>query len=82
MQKPATTGMYTVQIAAGKSIPKSMFQNVQNVKRCLGKDRLYRFTVGEFNTMQEAAVLKNQLKNQGYPDAFVAKIDENRVNCD
>ncbi len=82
VQKPATTGMYTVQIAAGKSIPKSMFQNVQNVKRCLGKDGLYRFTVGEFNTMQEAAVLKNQLKNQGYPDAFVAKIDENRVNCD
>ncbi len=81
-KKLATAGMYTVQIASGKSIPKSTFKNIPNVKRCLGKDGLYRFTVGEFQTMQEANVLKNQLKTQGYPDAFVTKIDDNRINCD
>lgn len=74
--------MYTVQIAAGKSISKSVFKGVPNVKRCLGKDGLYRFTVGEFSTRQEADVLKNQLKSQGYPEAWVVKIDENRVDCD
>jgi outer membrane protein OmpA-like peptidoglycan-associated protein/tetratricopeptide (TPR) repeat protein len=81
-KKSATSGMYTVQIAAGKSISKSVFKGVPNVKRCLGKDGLYRFTVGEFSTRQEADVLKNQLKSQGYPEAWVVKIDENRVDCD
>jgi len=38
--------------------------------------------VGEFKTTQEANVLRNQLKSQGYPDAWVAKIDENRVDCE
>lgn len=82
-QTTVTLGWYTVQIAAGsKPMDKSYFTGVSGVRRCLGKDGLYRYTLGEFQTQQEANAYKSQIRNQGYPDAFVAKIDENRTDCE
>lgn len=81
-QTAVTLGWYTVQIAAGsKPMDKSYFKGITGVRRCLGKDGLYRYTVGEFQTQQEANAYKSQIRNQGYPDAFVVKIDENRTDC-
>lgn len=68
---------YTVQLMALKVRPVdvSYFAPLENVQVILGKDGFYRYTYGEFDTIEEAEKVRQQLINQGYhEDLWVKKV--------
>lgn len=72
---------YTVQVGAGHNLNMEAFTSLSDVKKCLGVDGLYRYTVGEFETYEEANNYKEEVLQLGFIGAWVAKMDENRTNC-
>lgn len=77
---PEEIGNFTIQIGAGKdNNPK--FMKLSEVRRCKGKDGLVRYIIGNFKTRKEADDYCAVIKSKGYSDAWVAEIDENRINC-
>lgn len=43
---------------------------------------LYRYCIGEFSTLRQAVALKNTMRKEGYPDAFVAAFRNNERTLD
>lgn len=76
------TGWYTVQVGAGHDLDMDYFNQLTNVKKCMGTDGMYRYTVGEFETREEADRYKEMVVSLGYTNAWVSLIDENRTNCE
>jgi outer membrane protein OmpA-like peptidoglycan-associated protein len=73
-------GKYTVQIAAGTQLTRKL-KAVEGLYQCVGKDGISRFLVGVFDNVNDAVPLRNKMRNDGFADAWVVKIDENRSNC-
>jgi hypothetical protein len=67
---------YTIQILAVKSrklVRKSFLQDLKGVLKYDGKDGFYRYTYGRFGTLEEATAMLEDLRNQGYADAFLRR---------
>jgi outer membrane protein OmpA-like peptidoglycan-associated protein/tetratricopeptide (TPR) repeat protein len=68
---------YTIQIKAYTSpVEISMFTNLKGVNENYCNDGFYRYTYGNFNTRAEALKEKEQISENGYPDAFVISLEQ------
>ncbi|MCD4679740.1 MAG: OmpA family protein, partial [Bacteroidales bacterium] len=76
----ATIPVYTVQVGAG-NLSLSKFSNLEDIKKCKGKDGITRFVTGAFQTRDEAVQYSKRVKTLGYKDAWPVKVDENRKAC-
>ncbi len=80
-----TTGdatIYTVQITiSGKKIPKSspVFKGLKNINEYL-ENGIYKYTVGKFSEMDSAIALKKQLRESGFPQAFIVVFQNGKRN--
>jgi outer membrane protein OmpA-like peptidoglycan-associated protein len=67
--------IYTIQIIAMSSpLDMDYFIAIHGIKRIIGKDGIYRYVVGEFETPEEALTAIPGIKIIGYPDAFVMNL--------
>ncbi len=67
--------IYTIQIITMSSpLDMDYFIAIHGIKRIIGKDGLYRYVVGEFETPEEALTALPGIKIIGYPDAFVMNL--------
>ncbi len=67
--------IYTIQIIAMSSpLDMDYFIAIHGIKRIIGKDGLYRYVIGEFDTPEEALNALPGIKIIGYPDAFVMNL--------
>ena len=67
--------IYTIQIIAMSSpLDMDYFIAIHGIKRIIGKDGIYRYVVGEFDSPEEALTALPGLKTIGYPDAFVMNL--------
>jgi outer membrane protein OmpA-like peptidoglycan-associated protein len=67
--------IYTIQIIAMSSpLDMDYFIAIHGIKRIIGKDGIYRYVVGEFDTPEEALTALPGIKVIGYPDAFVMNL--------
>jgi hypothetical protein len=67
---------YTIQILAVKNrtlVKKSFLKDLKGVLKYDGKDGFYRYTYGRFGTLEEATVVLEDVRNQGYADAFLRR---------
>jgi len=71
----ASESAFTVQILA-LIVPVGLdyFQNIEGVSVVKGSDGFHRYTVGSFDTKEEALETRQQLVALGYKDAFVRKV--------
>lgn len=72
--------VYTVQVAAG-NLNLSQFSNLEDIRKCTGKDGITRFLTGAFQSRAEALEHIKKVKALGYEDAWPVKVDENRKAC-
>jgi len=68
---------YTVQFATG-NLSAEKAKSIPGMKMHRGKDGVVRYYVGGFNTRQEASALKREMIQKGFPDSWIATLDENR----
>ena len=67
--------IYTIQIIATSSaLDMDYFIAIHGIKRIIGKDGIYRYVVGEFETPEQALTALPGIKIIGYPDAFVMNL--------
>ncbi len=67
--------IYTIQIIAMSSpLDMDYFIAIHGIKRIIGKDGIYRYVVGEFDTPEEALNALPGIRIIGYPDAFVMNL--------
>jgi hypothetical protein len=67
---------YTIQILAvrnRKLVRKSFLQDLKGVLKYDGKDGLYRYTYGRFDSKEEAMAVLDEVKRRGYSDAFLRR---------
>ena len=71
---------FTIQILALQLPPENpgFFKNVDIAKEYQCTDGFVRYTVGEYNTFEEAASNLDRIKSLGYHDAFVLNL--RRIN--
>ena len=68
-------GKYTIQILAlSRPLDQDYFTAIRGVQRFLGEDGIYRYVVGEYNSIEEALKVLPGIKAIGYPDAFVMNL--------
>ncbi len=66
---------YTVQVMALLNPVKvSYFKDLGNIVILHGKDAFYRYTYGQFKTLEEAQKARLEILKKGYPDVFVKKV--------
>ncbi len=66
---------YTVQLMALlKPVDVSYFKDLDNVVILHGKDAFYRYTYGQYKTLEEAKKARLEILRKGYPDVFVKKV--------
>jgi hypothetical protein len=67
---------FTVQVMALlKPVDVSYFKNIPGRVVILhGKDAFYRYTYGQFQTLEEAKKARRDILRRGYPDVFVKKV--------
>lgn len=78
-EAPLPDGLiFTVQIAAF-SIPEnydySRLKDIGKIEKRTIADGITRFTIGNFDTLDEAEVLKNKIISRGVEDAFITIIE-------
>ena len=65
---------YTVQIIALKKPREAdYFKTLEGVIISKGTDGFYRYTVGHFDKKADARKAMNNIRSQGFPDAFIRK---------
>lgn len=70
---------YTIQIIAMSSpLDMDYFIAIHGIKRIIGKDGIYRYVIGEFESPEEALTALPGIKIMGYPDAFVMSLTRYR----
>jgi outer membrane protein OmpA-like peptidoglycan-associated protein/tetratricopeptide (TPR) repeat protein len=70
-----SNNIYTIQIIAMSSpLDMDYFIAIHGIKRIIGKDGIYRYVVGEFDTPEAALTALPGIKVIGYPDAFVMNL--------
>jgi len=66
--------IYTIQLMAIKrEINTSYFKGLSGIKISHGDDGFYRYTLGEFNTLQDAQQELENISANGYPNSFIKK---------
>jgi hypothetical protein len=71
--------LYGVQVGAFKEvIPVSRFGDLKNVDAFMDKEGLIRYVVGHFGIHSQAESLLKIIREQGYPDAFVVNVNNER----
>jgi tetratricopeptide (TPR) repeat protein len=67
---------YTIQIMAvpGPVVDLTRFADLDEVCVSRGSDQFCRYTTGEFETLEEARAMLDNVKRRGYPKAFVRKV--------
>lgn len=74
--------IYTVQIIISeKKIPKSSstFKGLKDIHEYL-ENGIYKYTTGKFTSMDSAREVKKQLRESGFPQAFVVVFQNERRN--
>lgn len=67
--------IYTIQIIAMSSpLDMDYFIAIHGIKRIIGKDGIYRYVIGEFDSPEQALAALPGIKIIGYPDAFVMNL--------
>lgn len=69
---------YTIQILAlrnPKVVNRTFMKQLKGVVRHQGKDGLYRYTYGKYEGPQDAISMLQNIRAQGYEDAFIRSID-------
>jgi len=67
--------IYTIQIIAMSSpLDMDYFIAIHGIKRIIGKDGIYRYVIGEFDSPEQALTALPGIKIIGYPDAFVMNL--------
>jgi len=61
-------------IAMSSPLDMDYFIAIHGIKRIIGKDGIYRYVIGEFETPEEALTALPGIKIIGYPDAFVMNL--------
>jgi hypothetical protein len=67
---------YTIQILAVKNrklVKRSFLRDLKGVLKYDGKDGFYRYTYGKFGTLDEASTALEEVKRNGYMDAFLRR---------
>ncbi len=73
--KPDPNKIYTIQLSAFRfPVYLSFFKGVDNVMEFYLKDKIYRYTVGEYK-YEDAVNELAQYKALGYKDAYVTELD-------
>ena len=68
--------VYTIQfIALKEPKPEAFFANFDNLVVSVGTDGLYRYTVGEYNSVELALEDIDSIKSLGFVDAFIRNIE-------
>ncbi len=71
--------LYGVQLGAFKeAIPVSRFKSLKNIDAFMDKDGLIRYVIGHFSFESQAKSLLKYIKSQGYMDAFVVNVNNER----
>lgn len=73
------TGKYTIQLGVGNINPKT-FSKLKGVKKCVSNDGAVLFTIGIFNSKEEAIKFNKNVANMGYKASEIP-FDENIYNC-
>ncbi|MCL2040833.1 MAG: SPOR domain-containing protein [Bacteroidales bacterium] len=69
---PEKITSFTVQVLTSeKDSPVSDFSNIPNLKKYRMADGLYHYLSGDFATREEADTRCKEIRNLGYPDAWV-----------
>ncbi|MCK4700719.1 MAG: SPOR domain-containing protein [Bacteroidales bacterium] len=69
--------IYIIQIYALINPPNSeAFNNVTDVRVFHGKDKFYRYTVGEYEGFSAAKKALNTIVEKGYKDAFIRPLSD------
>jgi outer membrane protein OmpA-like peptidoglycan-associated protein len=64
--------IFTVQVKAAKGeIPASLFGEMEGIREYVCDDGFYRYAVGEFPDLRAAKASLEELRAEGYPDAFI-----------
>ncbi|MGQ1787232.1 SPOR domain-containing protein [Saccharicrinis sp. GN24d3] len=72
---PDPNKRYTIQLSAFRfPVYLNYFKGIENVKEFYLKDRVYRYTIGDY-TYEDAMSELNDIKAKGYPKAFVTELD-------
>jgi len=72
---PDPNKRYTIQLSAFRfPVYLSHFKGIEHVKEFYLKDRIYRYTVGDYSYEDAEKELK-AIKAKGYPKAFVTELD-------
>jgi outer membrane protein OmpA-like peptidoglycan-associated protein/tetratricopeptide (TPR) repeat protein len=68
-------GKYTIQILAlSRPLDQDYFTAIRSVQRFLGEDGIYRYVVGEYDSIEEALKVLPGIRSIGYTDAFVMNL--------
>jgi len=73
---------FTIQVVALKKPPKnaSFFNNLDVIKEYSCSDGFVRYTVGEYNTFDDAARNLDRIRALGYRDAFVLDLQKIKLS--
>ncbi len=73
--KPDPNKRYTIQLSAFRfPVYLTHFKGLENIKEFYLKDRIYRYTIGDYEYNDAVAELSS-IKAKGYPDAYVTELD-------
>jgi tetratricopeptide (TPR) repeat protein len=73
------TVFYTVQILAlrnPKLVNRKFMKTLQGVVRHKGKDGIHRYTYGEYEGVEDALAMLNNIRAMGYEDAFIRHVEK------
>jgi len=75
--------LYGVQLGAFKeAIPVSRFKSIKNIDAFMDKDGLIRYVVGHFSFNSQAESLLKYIREQGFEDAFVVNVNNEKKFAD
>ena len=75
--------LYGVQIGSNtRPSPISSYSKLKNVDVFIDKDGMIRYVVGHFSYKKQAESLLSKLKEEGYNDAFVVNVNNERKYSD
>ncbi len=74
-EEPETINIFTIQLRAFRhTVSKAYFGGLEDVSVYYGKDGLYRYTYGNYNSYQEALKDLGIIKKNFYEDAFIRNL--------
>jgi outer membrane protein OmpA-like peptidoglycan-associated protein len=67
---------FTIQVCADfRPVGPDGFRGLTGVKEHICKDDYYRYTFGSYTSFQEARSVLDEIRESGYPDAFIQTVD-------